>query len=32
MEVLGLSQVRTFTHNQGNILDLIYIEDNSQLK
>ena len=32
MEVLGLSQqVRTLTHNQGNILDLIYIEDNSQL-
>ena len=33
MEALGLSQqVRTPTHRQGNILDLIYIEDNSQLK
>ena len=33
MEALGLSQqVRTPTHKQGNILDLIYIEDNSQLK
>ena len=33
MEALGLSQqVRTLTHRQGNILDLIYIEDNSQLK
>ena len=33
MEELGLSQqVRTPTHRQGNILDLIYIEDNSQLK
>ena len=33
MEALGLSQqVRTPTHMQGNILDLIYIEDNSQLK
>ena len=33
MEALGLSQqVRTPTHRQGNILDLIYTEDNSQLK
>ena len=33
MEALGLSQqVRTPTHRQGNILGLIYIEDNSQLK
>ena len=33
MEALGLSQqVRAPTHRQGNILDLIYIEDNSQLK
>ena len=32
MEALWLSQqVRTPTHRQGNILDLIYIEDNSQL-
>ena len=31
MEALGLSQqVRTPTHSQGNILDLIYIKDNSQ--
>ena len=33
MEALGLSQqVRTPTHRQVNILDFIYIEDNSQLK
>ena len=33
MEVLGLSQqVRILTYKQGNILDLIYIEDKSQLK
>ena len=33
MEALGLlQQVRTPTHMQGNILDLKYIEDNSQLK
>ena len=33
MKALGLSQqVRTPTHRQGNILDLIYIEDNSQLR
>ena len=33
MEELWLSQkVRTPTHRQGHILDLIYIEDNSQLK
>ena len=33
MEALGLSQqVRTSTDKQGNILDLIYIQDNSQLK
>ena len=33
MEALGLSQqVKTPTHRQGNILDLIYLQDNSQLK
>ena len=32
MEALELSQVRTPTHRQGNILDLLYIEDNSQFK
>ena len=32
MGALGLTQVRNPTHKQGNILDLIYIEDNSQLK
>ena len=32
MKALGLSQVRTPTHRQGNILDLIYMKDNSQLK
>ena len=33
MEALGLSQqVKTPTHRQGNILGLICIEDNSQLK
>ena len=33
MEALGLSQqVRTPLHKQGNILDLIYIENNSQIK
>ena len=33
MEALALlQQVRTSTHRQGNILYLIYIEDNSQLK
>ena len=33
MEALGLSQEeRTPTYKQGNTLDLIYIEDNSQLK
>ena len=32
MEALGLSQqVRNPTHKQGNILELIYIENNSQL-
>ena len=30
MELLGLSQVKNPTHKQGNIIDLIYIEGNSQ--
>ena len=33
METLGSSQqVRTSTHKQGNILDLMYTQDNSELK